>query len=132
MKPNLLFSITLILCICGCAPYNKNPVTTYENDSEGTFQRVGGGDMKTKKLSVLNTFKEKVNGVLIAKVEVQNTSAKPTVFKYKFDWVNEDGSVMTGSSVWKTATINGKQSVTYKSADPRGTAVDFRILFKGV
>nr|ADD96288.1 hypothetical protein [uncultured organism MedDCM-OCT-S08-C1656] len=88
--------------------------------------------MKTKKLSVLNTFKEKVNGVLIAKVEVQNTSAKPTVFKYKFDWVNEDGSVMTGSSVWKTATINGKQSVTYKSADPRGTAVDFRILFKGV
>ena len=130
MKPTLLF--TLILLVCGCAPYNKNPVTTYGKDSEGTFQRVGGGDMKTKKLTVLNTFKERVNGVLVAKVEVQNTSSKPTVFKYKFDWVNEDGSVMTGSSVWKTATINSKQAVTYQAADPRGTAVDFRILFKGV
>ena len=80
---------------------------------------------------MVNSFKNKVNGKLMGKVEVQNQSSKPSIFLYKFDWISEDGSV-ENSPVWRNATINGKEMQTLQAIDPRGNAVDFRLILKGV
>ena len=80
---------------------------------------------------VINSLKNQVSGKLHAKVEVQNNSSKPSIFLYKFDWVAKDGSV-ENSPVWQNATINGKEMQTLQAVDPRGNAVDFRLLFKGI
>ena len=124
------FPIFLFCFATSCATYNKNPVTTYENDDETGISLVAGGDNKTKNIVVLNRFKNFLNGKLSAKVEVQNKSSRPSIFLYKFDWINEDGSV-ENSPVWRNATINGQEMQTLHAIDPRGNAVDFRILLKG-
>jgi uncharacterized protein YcfL len=92
--------------------------------------RIAGGDNKTKNIVIVNSFKNLVKGKLLAKAEVQNKSSKPSIFLYKFDWVTEDGSV-ENSPVWQNATINGNEMQTLQALDPRGNAVDFRLLLKG-
>lgn len=126
----MFLSLTLLI-FTGCATYNKNPTTTYESDEDASLSRIAGGDNKTKNIVVINSFKNQVNGKLMGKVEVQNQSSKPSIFLYKFDWISEDGSV-ENSPVWRNATINGKEMQTLQAIDPRGNAVDFRLILKGV
>ena len=125
----LLLSLAL-LTFAGCATYNKNPTTTYESNEDASVSRIAGGDNKTKNIVVVNSFKDLVKGKLLAKAEVQNKASKPSIFLYKFDWVTEDGSV-ENSPVWQNATINGNEMQTLQALDPRGNAVDFRLLLKG-
>ena len=54
----------------------------------------------------------------------------PTVFMYKFDWLNANGNIDTSTSIWKTVTINGQEVKTLEDVDIRGSAEDFRILLK--
>ena len=126
----MFLSLTLLI-FTGCATYNKNPTTTYESDEDASLSRIAGGDNKTKNIVVVNSFKNQVNGKLMGKVEVQNQSSKPSIFLYKFDWISEDGSV-ENTPVWRNATINGKEMQTLQAIDPRGNAVDFRLILKGV
>ena len=126
----ILLSLALI-AFSGCATYNKNPATTYESEEDASLTKIAGGDNKTKNIVVVNSFKNQVNGKLMAKAEVQNQSSKPSIFLYKFDWVAEDGSV-ENSPIWQNATINGKEMQTLQAIDPRGNAVDFRLLLKGI
>ena len=131
MKLEKLLLSLAFLSLTGCATYNKNPTTTYESNEDASVSRVAGGDNKTKNIVVVNSFKNLVNGKLLAKAEVQNQSSKPSIFLYKFDWVAEDGSV-ENSPVWRNATINGEEMQTLQAVDPRGNAVDFRLLLKGI
>ncbi len=125
------FSLTaLFACLSACAPYNKNPVTTMEPNQDGGVEVIAGDRKKLKNVNVTKSFKQEVEGKMIAKVEVQNRSSRPVVFGYKFDWVNQDGSVDSASSPWHTATINGQEIKTLEGVDFRGNAVDFRILLK--
>ena len=88
----ILLSLALI-ALSGHATYNKNPATTYESEEDASLTKIAGGDNKTKNIVVVNSFKNQVNGKLMAKAEVQNQSSKPSIFLYKFDWVAEDESV---------------------------------------
>ena len=128
MKNFLL--ITLLFGLCSCAPYNKNPVTTLAPNEDGGVNVVSGNRSKVKNVNITRSFNQEVNGKLIAKVEVENTSSSPTVFMYKFDWIQEDGSIDSSSSTWQTATISGKEVKTLQDVNVRGGATDFRILLK--
>ena len=131
MNSKISFLSLALIALCGCATYNKNPTTTYESEEDASLTKIAGGDNKTKNIVVVNSFKNQVNGKLMAKAEVQNQSSKPSIFLYKFDWVAEDGSV-ENSPVWQNTTINGKEMQTLQAIDPRGNAVDFRLLLKGI
>ena len=131
MTINHLITSVILVSLSGCATYNKNPVTTYQSDEDSGVSKIAGSDNKTKNIVVLNSFKNEVNGNLQAKAEVQNISSKPSIFLYKFDWVAEDGTA-ENSQVWKNATINGNEIQTLQAIDPRGKAVDFRLLLKGI
>ena len=128
MKNFLL--ITLLFSLCACAPYNKNPVTTLAPNEDGGVNVVSGNRSKVKNVNITRSFSQEVNGKLLAKVEVENTSSSPTVFMYKFDWIQEDGSLDSSSSTWQTATISGKEVKTLQDVNVRGGATDFRILLK--
>ena len=128
MNSKISFLSLALIALCGCA---TNPTTTYESQEDASLTKIAGGDNKTKNIVVVNSFKNQVNGKLMAKAEVQNQSSKPSIFLYKFDWVAEDGSV-ENSPTWQNATINGKEMQTLQAIDPRGNAVDFRLLLKGI
>ena len=130
MKFEKLLLNLAILAFAGCATYNKSPTPTYESKEDASVSRIAGGDNKTKNIVVINSLKNQISGKLHAKVEVQNQSSKPSIFLYRFDWVSEDGSV-ENSPVWLNATINGKEMQTLQAVDPRGNAVDFRLVLKG-
>lgn len=124
----LLLNLSLF-AFASCATYNKNPTTTYQSKEDASVSEIAGGDYKIKNIVVINSLKNQVSGKLHAKVEVQNKSSKPSIFLYKFDWVAKDGSV-ENSPVWQNATINGKEMQTLQAVDPRGNAVDFRLVLK--
>ena len=128
MKNFLL--LPLLLSLCSCASYNKNPVTTFTPNEDGGANVVSGNRSKLKNVNITRSFKQEVNGKLLAKVEVDNTSSSPTVFMYKFDWIQEDGSIDSSSSTWQTTTISGKEVQTLQDVNVRGGATDFRILLK--
>ena len=128
MNSKISFLSLALIALCGCA---TNPTSTYESQEDATLTKIAGSDNKPKNIVVVNSFKNQVNGKLMAKAEVQNQSSKPSIILYKFDWVAEDGSV-ENSPVWRNATINGKEMQTLQAIDPRGNAVDFRLLLKDI
>ena len=89
-------------------------------------------DQKTKAIKIINSSKKLLNGNLVAKVEIQNSSVHPIHFNYKFDWLDETGSLDSSSSFWRKSSINGNQIISISDIDPRGTATEFRVLFKGI
>jgi len=119
-----------IISLSACAPYNKNQVTTLQPNENGGVDVDAGNQSKVKHVNITRSYKEEMNGKLIGKVEIQNRSSFPTVFMYKFDWIQEDGSVDASSSIWQTATINGQEIKTLQDVNIRGGAVDFRVLLK--
>jgi uncharacterized protein YcfL len=120
--------------ISSCATYNKSPVATYqENDSEdGSMDQLTNTDQKTKAIKIINSSKKLLNGNLVAKVEIQNSSVHPIRFNYKFDWLDETGSLDSTSSFWRKSSINGNQIISISDIDTRGSATEFRVLFKGI
>tara|TARA_B100000035_G_C20805237_1_gene467399 strand:- start:104 stop:490 length:387 start_codon:yes stop_codon:yes gene_type:complete len=128
MNSKISFLSLALIALCGCA---TNPTSTYESEEDASLTKIAGGKNKPKNIVVVNSFKNQVNGKLMAKAEIQNKSTKPTIILYKFDWVAEDGSV-ENSPVWLNSTINGKEMQTLQAIDPRGNAVDFRLLLKGI
>ena len=128
MNSKISFLSLALIALCGCA---TNPTSTYESEEDASLTKIAGGKNKPKNIVVVNSFKNQVNGKLMAKAEIQNKSTKPSIILYKFDWVAEDGSV-ENSPVWLNATINGKEMQTLQAIDPRGNAVDFRLLLKGI
>ena len=128
MNSKISFLSLALIALCGCA---TNPTSTYESQEDATLTKIAGSDNKPKNIVVVNSFKNHINGKLMAKAEVQNQSSKPSIILYKFDWVAEDGSV-ENSPVWRNATINGKEMQTLQAIDPRGNAVDFRLLLKDI
>lgn len=119
-----------IISLSACAPYNKNQVTTLQPNENGGVDVVAGNQSKVKHVNITRSYKEEINEKLIGKVEIQNRSSSPTVFMYKFDWIQEDGSVDASSSIWQTATISGQEIKTLQDVNIRGGAVDFRVLLK--
>ena len=128
MNSKISFLSLALIALCGCA---TNPTSTYESEEDASLTKIAGGKNKPKNIVVVNSFKNQVNGKLMAKAEIQNKSTKPSIILYKFDWVAEDGSV-ENSPVWLNSTINGKEMQTLQAIDPRGNAVDFRLLLKGI
>ena len=128
MNSKISFLSLALIALCGCA---TNPTSTYESEEDASLTKIAGGKNKPKNIVVVNSFKNQVNGKLMAKAEIQNQSTKPSIILYKFDWVAEDGSV-ENSPVWLNSTINGKEMQTLQAIDPRGNAVDFRLLLKGI
>ena len=134
VKISLALTTLCLSLVTSCATYNKSPVATYEGNGleDGSMSQLTNTDKKTRPIKVINSSKKLVNGNLVAKVEIQNSSVHPIRFNYKFDWLDESGSLDSSSSSWKKSSINGNQIISISDIDPRGTATEFRVLFKGI
>jgi uncharacterized protein YcfL len=109
-------------------------VATYDNAGSdgGPVNQIANADKKTRPIKILRSSKKLVDGKLVAQVEIQNSSIHPIRFNYKFDWLDESGSLDSSSSTWKRSSLNGNQIISVRDVDPRATASDFRVLFKGI
>lgn len=69
-------------------------------------------------------------GFLKVQVEVFNKTASPQNFKYKFEWLDMTGMmVSTPTSVWIERQIQGRESILLSAVAPSPTVKDFRIKF---
>ena len=101
IKPIALATLFLGLAT-SCATYNKSPVATYDNAGSdgGPVNQIVNADKKTRPIKILRSSKKLVDGKLVAQVEIQNSSVHPIRFNYKFDWLDESGSLDSSSSTW--------------------------------
>ena len=68
MNSKISFLSLALIALCGCA---TNPTSTYESEEDATLTKIAGGDNKPKNIVVVNSFKNHVNGKLMAKAEIQ-------------------------------------------------------------
>ena len=72
-------------------------------------------------------------GMLSVQFEVQNTTARPVRFSYRFEWFDAAGMLLdTPASGWLSRQIEGGESLFIAGVAPTTAAKDFRIkLMKG-
>lgn len=82
---------------------------------------------KVKYIEVSQVQKSRVNGFLLVKVALSNTSRYNKNINYHFQWLDDQGFPVGNEEVWKSKLIYGGQSTFITSTAPLVTAVDFRI-----
>jgi uncharacterized protein YcfL len=67
-------------------------------------------------------------GLLEVHVNGSNQSYETRRFRYRVEWLDENGLVIeTKTSVWTPASAMGKSPFTFKAVAPRAEAVNFRM-----
>jgi len=67
-------------------------------------------------------------GLLELHVEGHNKSYQTRRFRYRVEWLDEDGLVIeTKTSVWLPMSAMGKSPFSFKAVAPRPEAVNFRL-----
>jgi uncharacterized protein YcfL len=115
----------------GCA-HSVNTVSRAEAQASPNYvndQRVITDSTLGRKVGIVSVNDGKVSGDLLkVQVTLENKSARPQAFTYKFDWIADDGmeiSAPTGG--WKQVQLEGREvrAVSAVATNPR--AVDFRL-----
>jgi uncharacterized protein YcfL len=132
----LIFMMLAVIC-CGC-PRSKDE-RIYVRDEVGSdslisnvvtrpvanaFSALIGEGIEIRKA----TTRRNDAGFLEVYVEGYNRAPKTKRFRYKVDWLDEDGFVIeTKTSVWMPMSATGKRTFSFKAVAPRTEAVDFRM-----
>ena len=67
-------------------------------------------------------------GQLQAQVDIENRDVRTRCFKYRFDWLDENGSVIESKlSSWMPAEVPAGGIKTIRGVAPVPSAVDFRL-----
>ena len=112
MHRKLIMAFVLgVLTLMGCSSQHPNVV------------EMG----KVKSIEVSQTQKSRVNGFLLVKVALNNTSSSNKNINYRFLWLDDQGFPVGNEESWKSKLIYGGQSTFITSTAPLVTAVDFRI-----
>lgn len=82
---------------------------------------------------IIGVNESTVGGDLLKiQVEVFNTDGDMKTFNYRFEWYDMDGMIVhTPTSIWKQATIEGKESRMLTGVAPNPRAKDFRLKLMG-
>jgi uncharacterized protein YcfL len=123
----------LALLFGGCQNVN-----TYENaESRATptyvaDKRVITDNTLAGTVRVVSVNQAAVSGNLLKiQATVENLKSKPRTVNYKFEWVDVDGmSVGSPNEVWKSLTLQGRETQTISTVSVSPKAVDFRLKFR--
>lgn len=123
----LTFSITLLAAGCGTVN-TVSTRTARSQDSIPAHTRVN--DLLTQVFlhaRDVRLFRTE-GGILEAQVDVANDDFRTRGFSYRFDWLNERGSVIESPmAVWKTARVPAGGATTISSVAPDMSATDFSL-----
>lgn len=128
------FSVaTLALLLGGCQNVN-----TYENaESRATPNYVADKRVITDNtlagaVRVVSINQAMVSGNLLKiQATVENLKSSTRTVNYKFEWVDQDGmSIGSPNEVWKSLTLQGRETQTISTVAISPKAVDFRLKFR--
>ena len=138
MKTLTLFYVSLIFLAAGCYEPHDSRVhlrqgirsDSLENNIvtrpvAGAFSALIG-----EGIEITNAFTNRNNdaGLLQLHVSGYNRSYGTKRFRYRVEWIDENGIVIeTKTSVWLPASAMGKSPFGLKAVAPRPEAVDFRM-----
>jgi uncharacterized protein YcfL len=125
--------VTLALLFGGCQNVN-----TYENAESRAMptyvadKRVITDNTLAGAVRVVSINQAAVSGNLLKiQATVENMKSKPRTVNYKFEWVDVDGmSVGSPNEVWKSLTLQGRETQTISTVSISPKAVDFRLKFR--
>lgn len=123
--------LSLCLLLSGCAS-SVNTVSRAETRAMPNYvadQRVITDASLGRKVGILSVNENKVSGNLLKiQVTLENKSAKPQAFTYKFDWIGLDGMELASPiDGWKQIQLEGREVRAVSAVATRPSAVDFRL-----
>ncbi len=130
-----LFPLLAMILAAGCS----TPVNTIEKaNPEATpsivDSRVNIFDNNlAKRLSLVSVNDAQVGNLLQAQVTLKNIQVKPRSFAYQFQWIRQNGMMVTSPPpVWTPAHVEGGQTISLSAVAPKPDVVDFRISLREI
>jgi len=86
-----------------------------------------------KRLSLVSVNEAQLGDLLQIQATFRNRQVKPRTFAYQFQWIQQNGMVVTSPSpVWQNATVEGGQTISVSSVAPKPSVVDFRLSLREI
>lgn len=137
MKRLELISFTLIIILCGCYEPHDPRIHLREEIRSDTLESNivtrpvahAFSDLIGEGLEITNaTTRRNDAGLLELHVEGFNKSYRTNRFRYRVEWLDEDGLLIdTKTSVWLPMSAMGNSPFSFKTVAPRPQAVNFRM-----
>lgn len=126
---SLLFALAS-LAIVGCS----TPVNTIDNANPNATPQIVDSRVDifdnnlAKRLSLVSVNEAQLGDLLQIQVTFRNMQVKPRSFGYQFQWIQQNGMVVTSPGpVWQMATVEGGQTIAVSAVAPKPSVVDFRL-----
>jgi len=134
MKFYFLLLILPLLAIGCSTPVNTVEPTNPQATPEIVDSRVEIFDKTlSRRLSLVEVAEAKDGDFLRIQATFRNRQVRPRSFAYKFDWIRENGMVVTSpSSVWRRSHVEGGQTISVTALAPTADVVDFRLSLRKI
>lgn len=122
--------LPLLILLSGCS----TPVNTVEPSDPNATPTIVDSRVEVfdnslnRRLSLVSVNEAQAGNLLQVQATFRNRQVKPRPFAYQFQWIRQNGMVVTSPEpVWQTATTEGGQTVTVSGLAPKPDVVDFRL-----
>tara|TARA_R100000027_G_scaffold67263_1_gene65303 strand:+ start:29848 stop:30264 length:417 start_codon:yes stop_codon:yes gene_type:complete len=134
-----LSSLSLLLVLLIAAGCSSSPVNTIDKKNPNATPTIVDSRVNiydnnlAKRLSLVSVNEAQVGDLLQVQVTFQNVQVKPRTFAYQFQWVQQNGMVVTSPTpVWTPSHVEGGQTVSVSAVAPKPSVVDFRISLREI
>ncbi len=126
----LLVLASAALLFTGCT--NVNTVQRAQPEAAPSTvadQRIITDKSLGRALSVVSVNESKVSGNLLKiQVTLENHKNSTRTYKYKFEWIGDDGmEVSSPANSWRVITFQGREVLAVSAVSTSPRAVDFRL-----
>lgn len=133
ISPLLILPVGLLLAAC------SSPVNTIEPAEQRATPMIVDSRVDifdnslAKRLSLVAVNEAQAGDLLQVQATFRNRQVKARPFAYQFQWVQQNGMVVTSPEpVWQTATVEGGQTVSVSATAPKPSVVDFRLSLREI
>lgn len=132
MKRLLLsFTVLGLLCLVGCTTNVNTVERAVPNARPDRIEdrRIVTDRSLARKLEIIELNESQVGGNLL-KVQalLGNTTSRERTFAYRFEWIGDDGMMLsTPSGGWRVLTLQGGEQTAVSAVATSPRAADFRL-----
>ncbi len=135
MKQLPLLLLPILVVLAGC----NSPVNTIEPENPNATPSIVDSRVDVfdnslnRRLNLVSVNEAQAGDLLQIQATFRNLQVKPRPFAYRFQWIRQNGMVVTSPEpVWQTSTTEGGQTVTVSGVAPKPDVVDFRLSLREI